>query len=155
GTGPALLRRHRPPLRGVHGSAVPAPTHGGARERGRRLTMAHRGRKNADEALLLALACGATTEKAAHQAGVSPRTATRRLADPEFRRRLARTKTDLLRRTAAGLTAGAVEAVKTLLALQAAGQPPAVRLGAARAVLELGLKVREAAEVKERLAELE
>ena len=35
------------------------------------------------------------------------------------------------------------------------GTPPAVRLGAARAVLEIGLKVREAADVEQRLAALE
>jgi hypothetical protein len=33
--------------------------------------------------------------------------------------------------------------------------PPATRLGAARAVLELGMKVRETAELEQRLAALE
>jgi len=46
--------------------------------------VAHRGRKEADEALLQALACGATVETAAQRAGIGERTAYRRLADPEF-----------------------------------------------------------------------
>ena len=116
--------------------------------------MAHHGRKNADEALLLALACGATVEHAAAKAGISRRTATRRLDDPEFRR-LQEHKADLVHRSAAALTAGNLEAIKTLLSLLAAGSPPAVRLGAARAILDLSMRLREAADTEERLAALE
>jgi hypothetical protein len=117
--------------------------------------MAHGGRHRADEALMTALACGATVEAAAPQSGLSPRTAHRRLADPAFRRRLQRARTDLVQRAAAVLTAATLEAVKTLLSLQQSAVPPAVRLGAARAVPELGLKLREFADVEERLAALE
>jgi len=53
------------------------------------------------------------------------------------------------------LTAAGMESVKTLLELQRLPTPPGVRLGAARAVLEIGLKVREAAELEARLAALE
>src|SRR5438067_2376122 len=117
--------------------------------------MAQRGRRNADEALLMALACGATVESAAARAGVSPSTAYRRLNEAAFRRRLQQVRADMVHRTAGMLTAAAGEAVKALLALLKEGTPPAVRLGAAKAVLELGLKVREAAEVEQRLAALE
>jgi hypothetical protein len=61
----------------------------------------------------------------------------------------------MVQRTVGLLTAAAVEAVKTLLELQKASAPYAVRLGAARAVLEIGTKLREAADLKERLAALE
>jgi hypothetical protein len=117
--------------------------------------MAQRGRRNADHRLLLALACGATVESAARQAGVSESTAYRRLAAPEFRRQLQNLRADMVQRTAGMLTAAAGEAVKTLLSLQQATTPAAVRLGAARAILELGLKVREIADLEERLAALE
>jgi hypothetical protein len=117
--------------------------------------MAHRGRKNADEALLLALACGATLEAAAMKAGVSRRTVQRRLADPDFQRRLRDLRDDMVQRTAGMLTAAAGESVKTLLALQQATIPAAVRLGAARAILEIGVKIREATELTERIAALE
>jgi hypothetical protein len=115
----------------------------------------HRGRKEADEALLQALACGATVEAAARAAGVSARTAHRRLADPGFSARAQQARADMVRRTAGTMTAAATEAVRTLLELLKAPSPAGVRLGAARAVLEIGLKVREVADIEQRLAALE
>jgi hypothetical protein len=41
------------------------------------------------------------------------------------------------------------------LELQKPSVPPATRLGAAKATLELGMKVRETAELEQRLAALE
>jgi hypothetical protein len=117
--------------------------------------MAQRGKRRTDETLLLALACGATVEAAAAKAGVSPATAYRRLQEPDFQRRLQELRADMVQRTAGMLTAAAGEAVKTLLALQKEATPPSTRLGAARAVLELGVKFRETVELEERLAALE
>jgi hypothetical protein len=79
----------------------------------------------------------------------------RRLEDPEFSRRLKQLRADMIQRTAGALTAAATEAVRTLLELQKAAAPPAVRLGAARSVLEIGIKMREAADLEERLSALE
>ena len=112
-------------------------------------------RRSADEAVLLALACGATVEAAAHKAGVSPATVYRRLKEPAFVGRLRELRADMVQRAAAMLTAAAGEAVKTLLALQKDAVPPATRLGAARAILELGTRLREVAELEQRLADLE
>jgi hypothetical protein len=117
--------------------------------------MSRKGRRNADDQLLLALACGATVENAARQVGVSARTAYRRLAEPAFRRRLQALRADMVSRTAGTLTAAASEAVRTLLELLKNPTSPAVRLGAARAVLEIGMKLREMADLEERLAALE
>ena len=118
--------------------------------------MARRGgRYTADNNLLMALACGATIENAARTAGLSQATVYNRLKDPEFQRRLQDIRSDMVKRTAGMLTAAAMEAVKTLLALQSTSTPPAVRLGAARAILEIGIKVRETAELTERIAALE
>jgi hypothetical protein len=103
----------------------------------------------------MALACGATVESAARTAGVSERTAFRRREDPEFRRRLERLRLDMAQRGAAMLTAAAMEAVKTLVDLLQSSKPAAARLGAARAILELGVRHREAAELSERIAALE
>jgi hypothetical protein len=114
-----------------------------------------RGKRSGDERLLTALACGATVEAAARQAGVSERTAYRRLADRDFRRRLQGVRADFVQRTAGTLTAAATEAVRTLLELLKAPAAAAVRLGAARAVLEIGLRLREVADLEERLAALE
>jgi hypothetical protein len=117
--------------------------------------MPQRGRRNADQVLLMALACGATVESAAHSASVSPATVYRRLAEPEFRQRLTQTRAEMVQRTAAMLTASGMEFVKTLLELVKPNVPAAVRLGAARSGLELGMKARENAEFEERLAALE
>ena len=112
-------------------------------------------RKKAEDALLLALACGATVEAAARQCRLTERTVYRRLADAEFRHRLQEVRADMVQRTAGALTAASMESVRTLLELQKPPAPAAVRLGAARAVLELGVKLRETAELEQRITALE
>ncbi|HEX4608268.1 MAG TPA: hypothetical protein VH092_08690 [Urbifossiella sp.] len=111
--------------------------------------------KKGDEPLLLALACGATVEAAARQCGLSDRTVYRRLADREFQVRLRAVRADMTRRAAGMLTAATGEAVQALLTLLKEPSPATVRLGAARAVIELGIKVREVAELEVELRELE
>ncbi len=101
------------------------------------------------------MACGATIENAANSAGISQATAYRRLKDPEFQEQLRKTKADMVTRTAGMLTAAAGEAVKTLLALQKDSIPPSSRLGAAKAILELGVHFRQSAELEKRMAEME
>lgn len=117
--------------------------------------MAQKGKRSADHKLLLALACGATAESAARQVGVSESTVFRRLTDSDFVRRLRAIRADMVQRTAGALTAAGSEAVRTLLELLKATNPGATRLGAARSVLEIGMKAREFAELEERLAALE
>jgi hypothetical protein len=117
--------------------------------------MPQKGKRHADHNLLLALACGATVEAAAAKAGVSESTAHRRLADPVFRQKLQEVRSDMVQRTAGMLTAAAGEAVKTLLDLQKNTVPHASRLGAARSVLEIGIKMRESADLEARLAAVE
>src|SRR5215471_14033715 len=82
-----------------------------------RCAMADQPRKKAEDALLLALACGASVDQAARQCGLSSRTVYRRLAEPDFRRRLQALRGDMVSRTAGTLTAAAGEAVRTLLEL--------------------------------------
>lgn len=112
-------------------------------------------RKNADHALMLDLACGATVESAARKAGVSDSTVYRRLKDPGFNRELAKLQSEMVQRATAMLTASTTEAAKTLLALQDASNPPAIRLGAARAIVDFGVKMRQMVELEERLAVVE
>jgi hypothetical protein len=61
----------------------------------------------------------------------------------------------MVQRTVGTLTAAGSESVRTLLELVKPAAPYAVRLGAARAMLELGNKLREAVDLEERLAALE
>ena len=112
-------------------------------------------RRQTDDALILALACGATVEAAARQCGVSEAVVRRKLRDERFRRALARARGEVVARTAGVLTAAGLEAVRTLLELQKAGVAPATRLGAARAVLETGMKLREVIDLEARLTDLE
>jgi hypothetical protein len=112
-------------------------------------------RKSKSTALVWALACGGTVEYAADHAGVSRRTAFRRLADPEFRRQVAEARTQMVERASGSLTAVSAAAIATLNELLDRGIAPQARLGAARAVLDIGMKVREVAELEQRIAELE
>jgi hypothetical protein len=112
-------------------------------------------RKRGEEVLLTALACGATVEGAADKAGLSVRTVYRRLADPNFQVRLRQERAEWARRTAGLLTAASPGSVRTLVELQGLSAPAATRLGAARAVLGMGLKLREESDLADRVAQLE
>jgi hypothetical protein len=112
-------------------------------------------KKKADEGLVLALACGATPEGAAQKSGLSLRTVYRRLAQPEFRQRVDQVRAEMVRRVAGLFTAAAMASIKTFTTLQESACSEAVRLGAARAIIELGCKLRQAVELNERVAALE
>ena len=116
--------------------------------------MAGSGRRNADEALALALAGGQTLRAAAEAAKIAERTATRRMADPAFRRRVTELRGDMVQRSLGRMAEGMSEAADVLRQLLAA-KSESVRLGAARSLLELGVKLRESVELEERLRALE
>ncbi len=116
--------------------------------------MAHRGRRNADEALALALATGQTLRAAADLAGIGERTASRRWADRAFRGRVSELQWEMVRRSLGRMADGMTEAADVLRQLLAA-ESENVRLGAARTLLDLGLQMREVVDLEQRLAELE
>ena len=116
--------------------------------------MSKYGRRNADQALLKALACGVSNEAAASQAGVSPATVYRRRQNPDFCKQLDQLKSEMFQRTAAMLNAAGMESVKKLLELQKIASH-AVQLGASRSILEIGAKFRESADLEKRLHDLE
>jgi len=112
-------------------------------------------KKKADTALVLALACGASPESGAQKAGLSLRTVYRRMAEPMFRAQVNDLRAEMLRRASSMLTAAGISSIKTFTTLQESAESEAVRLGAARAIIELGYKLRESVEFAERLAALE
>ena len=116
--------------------------------------MAGSGRHNADVTLVVALASGLSNKQAVQQAKVSERTVTWRLADPAFREQVAAARSETVTRTAALLTAAGTAAVQTLMQLLSA-RAESVRLGAARAVLELAVSYREGEQMEARLRALE
>jgi AcrR family transcriptional regulator len=112
-------------------------------------------RKKTKHDLLMTLACGATVAQAADKAGVSERTVYRRLADPAFRAQLDQLRADMVQRGAGMLTAASLEAIKTVVGLLGSNAPEQVRHGAARTILQYGVRLRELAELQARLAALE
>jgi hypothetical protein len=116
--------------------------------------MAEIGRRKGDVALLVALAGGRTVREAARAAGIGERTATRRLADPAFRRRLAELRAEMVEQ-ALGRAAKAMSAAADTLRKLLQAQRESVRLGAARALLELTPRLRESVELEQRLLALE
>ncbi|MHB1424463.1 MAG: hypothetical protein ACYC3I_14930 [Gemmataceae bacterium] len=93
--------------------------------------MAENGRRNREDALLLALASGQTIRDAAQTAGVAERTATRRMADAAFRRRLDELRADMVRRALGKMADGMADAADRLRQLLDANSE-AVQLGACR-----------------------
>lgn len=113
------------------------------------------GENKKSDALLMALACGATVAGAAAKAGISERTVYRRLAGPEFRAKLNDVRADMVQRAAGMLTAVSLEAVKTLAELLHPSQPASARLRASKVILDMGLRLREVTDLEERLRLLE
>jgi hypothetical protein len=87
--------------------------------------------------------------------GLSERTAFTRPRDPAFQKRIKEVRSDIVRRSAGLLSAAAGRAVRTLLELTRPPTPPTVRLGASKAVTEIGLKVRKLAELEVEVRALE
>jgi hypothetical protein len=77
------------------------------------------------------------------------------MKDPKFKGRLEEIRTEMVQRTSGALTASAMEAVRTLMSLQQPSVPHATRLGAARTILELGIKIREITDLEARLTAVE
>lgn len=107
-----------------------------------------------DDAFVIAYASGTSLREAARTAGISESTAYRRLKDPAFRRRVSEIRTSFLNEAVGRLCEAANKAVSTLEALLNA-RSESVRLNAARAILELGPKLREQTELEERITALE
>ena len=76
--------------------------------------MAENGRRKGDAALLLALASGQTLRNAAAAARIGERTATRRMADPTFRRRVAELRAEMVGRAVGRMADGMADAADKL-----------------------------------------
>jgi hypothetical protein len=114
-----------------------------------------RGRSGADAVLQAALAAGSTAINAAVSTGVSERTVRRRLADPEFVEGIDRARAEVMASALARISSATAEAANTLIDLMASKSPPSVRLGAAKATIEYGIRLRAEHELSERLFSIE
>src|SRR5262249_21143419 len=105
-------------------------------------TMAGIGRRKGDTGLLLGLAQSQTGPDAARAAGIGERTATRRLADPDYDRRILELRSQMLQ-GAMGKVADAMSAAADTLRQLLTAEADTVKLGAARSLLELGAKLQD------------
>lgn len=112
------------------------------------------GHRKGEPALATALAAGLTLVDAAAAAGVSERTARRRMADPQYRSAIHAVRTEIVDSTVGRLVAASVGAVDTLAELSANGND-SVRLRAAGQLLGHLVAVSEAIELRLRLDALE
>jgi hypothetical protein len=116
--------------------------------------MADKWRRKGQSTLILSLAAGATVREASKSAGIAESTAYRRLQDDQFRRQLSIARTRLLSEAVGRLSAVATRAVDTLENLLDS-PTETVRLGAARAILDRVVSLRENLELADRLERLE
>jgi hypothetical protein len=117
--------------------------------------MSVNGRKSSDGVLAAALAAGRTVQRAAEAAGVSERTAHRRLKDPSFKRQVAECRARVLDETLGALTEATTSAVAVMAELLAEGNAPKVRLAAAKAIIDSQLRVSQLVDLERRVLELE
>ena len=96
-------------------------------------------RRGRDPLIVAALAGGATYAQAAETAGVSPATVYRRMADPAFRADVAGERFQVVESIKGRLVTAGPAAVQTLDELASGATSETVRLGAARAILELAV----------------
>jgi uncharacterized tellurite resistance protein B-like protein len=107
-----------------------------------------------DELLAALLAAGKTVADAAQSVGMSERTAFRRLSDSDFRRRVSAVRGQMVDAVVGRLVNASTKAVETLASLLGA-ESESVRLSAAKAIVELSCRLREAGELEERVLTLE
>lgn len=107
-----------------------------------------------EPAAITALAAGKSYRDAAHAAGVTVRTIARRMDGDRYRSCVTAARADMIERASGQLAEGTAKAVETLSGLLGA-RSEQVRLGAARAILDLAGRYRELVEISERVARLE
>ena len=104
---------------------------------------------------LLALVAGKRPADVAAAAGVGLRTVQRWLQDASFLDELNKARIAAFDSAMQRLIASANTAADTLVDLLSKREPPAIRLGAARSLLDLGIERHDASTIVARLVELE
>lgn len=104
---------------------------------------------------LSALMSEPTIRKASEVAGVPERTLYKWLKESAFQEAYRGARRDATQQAIARLQQFSSSAAATLVSLMAGGNPPAIRLAAARSVLELAIKSVELEDIAARLEALE
>ena len=107
------------------------------------------------EAVALGVASGLSLTAAARKANVGVPTAKRWSAtSPAFRCRVQELRAEMTSQALGRMAAGMSEAADVLRGLLAA-EAESIRLGAARSLLDLGMKLQDSVDLENRLADLE
>ena len=106
------------------------------------------------DALVTALAAGTTVAEAAQRAGISERTAYRRLAEPHTKQQIQDVRAVLFTR-AGGRLADVMDAAVATLVQNLSYAPPSVQVRVPVALLEQALKLRTSEELAQPVAALE
>jgi len=101
-----------------------------------------------------ALASGTSLGEAAEQFGVSRKTVQRYLARPGFQRLVARLRGELIATALGRMSQQMTRAADTIAALLDSDEQH-IRLRAGRAMLSLGLRLRDSVEIADRIQHLE
>lgn len=112
------------------------------------------GQQRRADILISALARGESQTTAAKSAGFSLRTVQRRLDDPQFRQAVQQARHALVA-DAAGRVAGLLETASDALRDLLVSEDEGVRLAAAKAIFDVSLKLRTAADFEVRLQNME
>ena len=116
--------------------------------------MAANGNQKGHNDFIIAIASGLPIKEAAKAAAISERTAHRRLDDPQVKSSVREARCAMLQDAVSRLASGATAAAETLLELTKA-KSEQVQLAAARSILELSHRLKEATEFESRLVDLE
>jgi hypothetical protein len=104
--------------------------------------------------LIHSIATGEPITEAARRSGYSERTIRRWLHKPTFSAKVSRIRGRMIAAAAGRMADAMADAAQTLRGLLGA-ESESVRLAAARSIVELGCRLREAGELEERLTALE
>ncbi len=107
------------------------------------------------EELAVAIAGGATVRAAADELGIPERTAYRQSGSPEFKCRVSAIRSEMTNAAVGSLSAAASEAVACIRELLGSANEPAVRLNAAKAIMNALGPLSELGELRARIATLE
>ena len=107
------------------------------------------------EDLALLLATGKSQTEAARIVGITDRTVRKRWANATFRARVVALRSEIIGQAVGLLASNMAQSVDVLQRLLAEDVRATVRLGAARANLELGCKLHESTDLEARLSALE
>jgi hypothetical protein len=110
--------------------------------------------ENAKAVVATLLASGQTIVSAAEKAGVSERCVRKWLAQEEFKAKVEELRNEAVASAMHRLSAEMATAAATLADLMAS-RDQRVRLRASRSILEMGMKLKEFAEIEQRLRDVE